>query len=56
VAPAFTGHIARAATRALPAATNRYHSAIPGHAVEPNVVPDGIASINERAAAKCNEL
>jgi short-subunit dehydrogenase len=56
MAPAFTGHVTRAATRALPAATNRYHSAIPGHAVEPKVVPDWIDAINERAAAKYNEL
>lgn len=56
MAPALTGHLTRIATRALPAPTGHYHSAIPGHAVEPKVVPDWIGEINERAAAKYNEI
>jgi short-subunit dehydrogenase len=56
LAPGLTGHLTRMANRALPPATSRYHSAIPGHAVEPKVVPEWIESINERAAAKYNEM
>jgi short-subunit dehydrogenase len=56
VAPALTARLTRVAARALPGPTNRYHSAIPGHAVEPKIVPDWITSLNERAAAKYNEF